>query len=439
MKPSLIYGALSIALVLVGRAFVWGRSWELGFLLCAMGVTAVVGVSFAEFARARGLAREPVPVPTEGYLPQLDGLRFLAFMLVFAHHMVAFERHPTALAVHDNGWMGVDLFFVVSSFLFFVLLFREQEKTGRINIFHFFVRRTLRIWPLYFGYLLFIMALTESVTQIPYLIVHYRRITGSFLFLDNVLTFLSQRYHGELACVDHLWTLSFEEQVYLVTPFLAWFTLFAYRRGIAFLPVLLFLAIPAVGIWLRRLVVQSGIPHPSVWVLPILRSETVCAGFLVAMFVRSRAYARVPSVVYVVGAMFTFVYLFGNVGPVDLSPHSSMTVYAALGIGFSCLLLSVVSNRFLARVFGLRPLAYLGKISFGLYVWHLYAMDWSKKYVLPWLGALMRGTSWERWWSAIFLTELAVTVGFAAASYKFYERPFLRLKKRFTHVENRPI
>lgn len=170
-----------------------------------------------------------------------------------------------------------------------------------------------------------------------------------------------------------------------------------------------------------------------------MRSETVCAGFLVAMLVRSRAYQRIPPVVYPAGIVASFIYLFGNVGEVDLSPHSSLTVYVALAVAFSCVLLSVLTNRFLARCFGLPALAYLGKISFGLYVWHVYAIRWSQKYVLPVLGIFMRGTTWERWWSATILSALAVTVCFAALSYRYFERPFLRLKKRFTHVENRPI
>src|SRR5262245_32561138 len=91
------------------------------------------------------------------YFPELDGLRFVAFILVYLYHggipwrlgcRIAGES--AARALRDNGWVGVQLFFILSGYLIATLLLRERARFGRIDIRAFWVRRILRIWPLYF-------------------------------------------------------------------------------------------------------------------------------------------------------------------------------------------------------------------------------------------------------------------------------------------------
>jgi len=435
-KTTAVLGSLVLAIVL-GRAVVWRYSWDLGYLVSVGGFIAALGAVLPAPRPARGIAI----AGGASYLPQLDGLRFLAFLLVLGSHLERLTEHAFVFGIQENGWIGVDLFFVISSFLFFLLLFREQERTGTINIRYFFVRRILRIWPLYFGYLVLILVTTGNpLTTIPKLIVEYPRIRGAFFFYDNVLTSMTASYNVDINDSSHLWTLSYEEQVYLGTPFLAWMTIAAYRRGRERWVALLFVLIPGLGILLRFYLVGLGARHPSIWVIPFLRSETIFAGFLLAMFVRSKTFHRVPTAIYPMLVVACLCYLFGDFGPVNLDPHSSMTVYVALAIGFSGLVLTALRDDGLAaRFFGSRPLAFLGKISFGLYVWHLLGMRLASEYVLPSIVPFLRRTPIEIRWVAGVLSTLAVTVSLAVASYYLFERPFLRLKKRFTLVESRPI
>ncbi len=86
------------------------------------------------------------------YLPEVDGLRFFAFLLVFIHHFRVSEN-VFFKYLHEFGWVGVDLFFLLSAFLLTYLLRREYSEKNNINIRFFFIRRVLRIWPLYFIYI----------------------------------------------------------------------------------------------------------------------------------------------------------------------------------------------------------------------------------------------------------------------------------------------
>ncbi|MER9912870.1 acyltransferase family protein [Mesorhizobium sp. M0050] len=114
------------------------------------------------------------------YLAPLDGLRFFAFLAVFFHHMSDFTVSAVLDKMHNYGWVGVELFFLISSFLFFHLLDAEYVKTGGIGVRNFFVRRFLRIYPLM---ILFPIAM---------LVIHgspdgngYFRLAGLALFLDT--------------------------------------------------------------------------------------------------------------------------------------------------------------------------------------------------------------------------------------------------------------
>ncbi len=100
--------------------------------------------------------------PKEWYVPQLDGLRFWAFVFVFIYHLppatLALKQFPILSAVvaalKSYGWVGVDLYLVLSAFLITTLLIYEREREGRISLNDFYLRRTLRIWPLYYFMLL---------------------------------------------------------------------------------------------------------------------------------------------------------------------------------------------------------------------------------------------------------------------------------------------
>src|SRR5437868_2879263 len=107
--------------------------------------------------------KKSVNPPSENrfYYPSLDGLRFFAFLLVFLHHSLLDWTSPNPLinffliAIEKNGWLGVDLFFVLSGFLITTLLLKERSDNGNYSLKNFWIRRALRIWPLYYLALIF--------------------------------------------------------------------------------------------------------------------------------------------------------------------------------------------------------------------------------------------------------------------------------------------
>lgn len=96
------------------------------------------------------------------YFPELDGLRFFAFLLVFVHHHILLKKVPIFSILHTEGWVGVDLFFALSAFLFTKLLIAEYNKTKTISFRKFYIRRIFRIWPIYFLFIGFSVALYLS-------------------------------------------------------------------------------------------------------------------------------------------------------------------------------------------------------------------------------------------------------------------------------------
>ena len=154
------------------------------------------------------------------YLPQLDGLRFCAFLLVFLHHSPVFPGGSrVAASVKDMGWVGVDLFFVLSAYLLIALLHREHAATGATDFKKFFIRRALRIWPLFYVYVAAcFLSLRRHRTARTWLRSRAGRSATCF-FVDNFFTAFAGEYNP-LNFTPHLWTIAFEEQIYLFIPLL---------------------------------------------------------------------------------------------------------------------------------------------------------------------------------------------------------------------------
>jgi len=158
------------------------------------------------------------------YQPELDGLRFYAFLGVFICHTLPFDgafyrrfHLPVPWlwgAIAKSGAAGVDLFFALSAFLITSILLREREETGGISLRRFYLRRILRIWPLYFLLIAVgvVLAHTMAKQSLPW---YY--VAGYLLFVGNWVHAVFGR--PESIC-SPLWTVSIEEQFYLIWPLL---------------------------------------------------------------------------------------------------------------------------------------------------------------------------------------------------------------------------
>jgi peptidoglycan/LPS O-acetylase OafA/YrhL len=381
------------------------------------------------------------------YRPELDALRFFAFLAVYICHSIPNEWVTGAssrdnainirilAAIKDAGNFGVCLFFLLSAFLITELLRREASAFGNIHVGAFYLRRVLRIWPLYFG-----ITIVYAVGGLlfPVLRMEPARVLAYFLLAGNWYIAL---HPWILTPLRSLWSISVEEQFYLVWPLLA---RFGGMRALAFASLaivpLSLLTIYIVSaertyayntVWLNSftqfqffawgaqlaLILNGGTPKIG----RVIRAALACAGVTLWLFAASFAQIKRPGAA-ISSSQFCFGYLLVAIGCVSL-------LLAVFGM----------SSRWLPS-----RIAYLGKISFGLYVFHEVAflvVDEAQKHAVILLPSLQ---AWSLRYAVCALAvnktaALAVTVLLAMLSYRFWESPFLHLKKRFTWIQSRGV
>jgi peptidoglycan/LPS O-acetylase OafA/YrhL len=369
------------------------------------------------------------------YHPELDGLRFLAFLGVFVLHCYPIlpPRNPpeSAVAREVLAWIcsipqagvaGVDLFFVLSSFLITELLLREQERTGKIDVKAFYIRRTLRIWPLYFFFL------TLATCIEPFLSLREGESFGMpwpftlafYGFVGNWAIALTGKELNSTAIV--LWTVSIEEQFYLAWPLLIKF--FKPRRL-----VWLSLGMIVVALTTRAILCwQDADPHAIKW-NTLARLDSLACGSLLALALRKWRFELSPSArkLLFAAGLFRFVATYRYLALV----HFNLLTYSLWAIASAMVLVSVLRPHGAAvssapSLLSSAPLVYLGRISYGLYVWHLACIV-----ALCYSGIMRKGDF------ALGLYALPLTVVVAAASYEWLEKPFLRWKAAFAQIPSR--
>jgi peptidoglycan/LPS O-acetylase OafA/YrhL len=367
------------------------------------------------------------PVAGRIYRPQLDVLRFFAFFSVFLHH--ALNTQTSGALMHNRVLsavipffvlmcgLGLPLFFFLSSFLITALLQAERQKTGTIHLPSFYLRRGLRIWPLYFVFILAVFVLGHFWTRVA---IEPARLAAFFLIAGNWYCL----YVGMgTAASSQLWSISVEEQFYLIWPAL----LRALTTGgqkIACWAVL--------GIALLVAALQTA--H-NPWLLPVWLNSFVemaffAGGGLLALHIGLRPQPARPFLgAAVIAAGVLLCALAIAVAPLSLGmgtagPLRTPLAYALVTTGCGCFIWGVLA---LPERSMPKPLIYLGRISYGLYIFHAIVLVSCEH----WIGHHTRIPG------LVMVVELAVTISIAAASYRFLERPFLKLKSRFEFVKTR--
>lgn len=351
------------------------------------------------------------------YSPQIDGLRFAAAFLVYFHHAPAL---PYLYIFRPYGWVGVDLFLAISAFLLTKLLVLEHRANGNIDVTAFFLRRILRIWPLYFGF-----ASAACAYALWKGVLDGGEIAGWWVshlaMVNNLVTALNG--YSPIPYSAHLWTISLEEQVYLALPFIL---LFLLARGVGRAGGRIVLAIISILAAMRLSFALLGAPHPFIWVLP-LRADPIIFGAAAALLVSGRELRR-PNLILVAGALLMAA------GVSFPGQHANFWFqlfgYPIIGLGAAMIAAALVANAFASHLLAMRPLAFLGKISFGIYVYHLVAIAIAR--------ALWRlDSSLDA--VIVFALGFAITVMLATISYYAFEIRFLKLKRRFTVIRSRPL
>jgi len=361
------------------------------------------------------------------YRPELDCLRFFAFFAVFVFHTMggddsayfAARGVPFAALVASAasaGRFGVDLFFLLSAYLITELLLREQEQWGKLDLRFFYLRRILRIWPLYFlGILIAVLLpLVDSSQYFP------PKYALAFVFmLGNWLPL-----HFRVASLMWpLWSVSLEEQFYLLWP--AFLSKGRQRKRLLYAVV----GLLTTATLARQLLFGfARAQHSEVFIAgcTLTRLDPLALGIAAAVFLWKKPMTwRWPSRLVLLLAGCAFWLVAGHV--YGLTRGFMLFGFPAIAVGACLIFLSILGSPLAPRW-----LRYLGKISYGLYVFHMLAIHLSLKL---WGGAVHNLRTFLGYWCL----SLLMTFAMAALSYRYFESPFLRLKERFTRVESRPV
>jgi peptidoglycan/LPS O-acetylase OafA/YrhL len=337
-----------------------------------------------------------------GHMPALDGLRGLAILLVLAHAFDIIQTrggpgHQLGVWL-DLGWIGVQLFFVLSGFLITGILLDSRDAPHYFR--KFWIRRVLRIFPLYYG------VLAVSLTTNIYLWTY----TTNYATPDPVF--------------PHFWSLAVEEQFYLVWPIVVWFV---GRRGVIALGALL---VPLAII--SRVYVRSHWGHDAAYMFTPCRMDALAIGASAAALVRGDRLRREIARTHAtrLGAYGAALVLAGAALGHALRTGETMQTggYSLIALGFAVLLVAVLPmDGRPARIFAFAPLRRIGTYSYGMYVFH------APLHVYVGLPLLARIA--PQYGSAVglvyALAASLATFAAAALSYHLYERWFLQLKKTF--------
>jgi peptidoglycan/LPS O-acetylase OafA/YrhL len=359
------------------------------------------------------------------YRPELDALRFFAFFCIFCHH--SFSRPNAGTDLRDTLSISlkfaVSLFFLLSGYLITTLLSMEKELTGRVHLGSFYRRRIARIWPLYYWFLVVVLLLGIGV---PRLLPSGQALAVFFFFSGN--WFLACGTAKALGAIGILWSVNVEEQFYLVWPvitrFCGWRNLFAVSTAI--------LAVSyAVLVWLG---VRGGFSDASLRFNSLVEMQFFAAGALLAAWLPRQGIRMPGAARLLLGAVglscwVAGTHLFGDTAAGALAIWWTPTaLYGCVLIGCVALFLSFFG---MPEAWIPQPILWLGKISYGLYVYHILVLTLMPRWPAGW-------RHWAGISAARLCLELLLAILLAGLSYRWIEQPFLRWKESFTFVPNRP-
>lgn len=362
------------------------------------------------------------PTLSRQHFAALDGLRGVAIVLVLLHGFDVIQ--PSGIFGHalddllDLGWIGVQLFFVLSGFLITGILLDTRQASGYYR--SFFKRRFLRIFPLYYGVLIVAFVL------LPWLV---GPIDGSEhqLWLWIYVANFTEPFGASVPAFPHFWSLCVEEQFYLLWPLLV---RQLGRRGVIVLSGILMLVAMASRIYVRHHLGEP-IGHEAAYSFTPCRMDALAIGALVAALLRggggaTRIAERRPGLVASIGLLV----LLSGAAAAHLQRIGAMMQafgYTVIAVGFALLLVGALSRSGLAaRLLAWRPLRHCGIYSYGMYVFyaplHLFVgLPLLAKFaVVPTLAEAL----------AYEVIAIAVTFALGALSWHAYERHFLALKAR---------
>lgn len=375
------------------------------------------------------------------YFPNLNSIRFLASVLVIVHHaeMAKYwfglpNLYNTSFVGGVFGSLGLTAFFVLSGFLITYLLLVEHERTGKIAIKDFYIRRILRIWPVYY------LVVIPSLFIFPH--ISFLDIQGftehmtegfalkSVLYL-SFLPNLAYVLYEHVSFASQAWSVGVEEQFYLMWPVVMHLALMRKKVLNALLGVIIiYLAIKAVT-FINYINAPDKIINERIWLFwDHFSIDAMAMGGVSAYFLyynKERA-LKILFNKYLQIALYIIIAVTTVKGWV--LPWFNKEVHALI---FAVLILNLAANKKTVLNFEYKALNYLGKITYGLYMYHNLVIIVVLKFIM--LHGIMDVSSVTG--GILFhLIVFAITIPLSAISYEYFEKWFLKLKSRFAKVKS---
>jgi peptidoglycan/LPS O-acetylase OafA/YrhL len=348
----------------------------------------------------------------------LDGIRAVSIALVIGLHSPWSGVFP-----FNRGWIGVDVFFVLSGYLITALLLRERDQRGTVSLKHFYLRRALRILPALFAWVA-VLGITNTVGATVLLVIVF--------YVANLAMAFGYVGDGPAA---HSWSLGIEEQFYAFWP---WVVRRAAGRRLL---IGTLAAVLAIAVW-RAALIRAGVQaFPEIYLRPDTRMDAPLWGCAAALVERETGFQsairafrpRAEAVLAGLLGLGAVSFYFSRIpGPVTYTFAFGLTFNAAITAAVILWLRAYPQTR-PARALGTPILAWIGRLSYSLYLWHRVAfqagegvshrlLGFSPREVPPGTSAGARAGSLGIWFAFLLLVP--------AASYYLIEKPFLRLKAK---------
>ncbi len=373
-----------------------------------------------------------------GHLPALDALRGLAIILVFLTHAVALPLNPAVMpdaavrALARVGWSGVDLFFVLSGFLITGILFDTKAQPHYFR--NFLGRRILRVFPLYYGFLALFFIVVPRLVPWEGAAFATLRANQAWYWAYGVNLLEAIKGGGATPLnTSHLWSLSIEEQFYLVWPLVVWASSPRTLVRIA-------LVVVAGGLAFRTWWVLRGGDPVGAYLLTPGRLDGLMAGAFLAVAARRPeglgAWRRLAWQTLIGCVAFLGCVAWWRGGFEYRDPVLAVIAYPGLAAAYGALLVIGVTtpphSGVLSRIFAHPGLHSLGRYSYAIYVFH-YPLLGLLEEKLPFVSTALATSRGSHLLAVVVLALVAAPMSFALAwlSYRVYERPFLALKRYF--------
>ena len=349
------------------------------------------------------------------HIPALDGLRGIAVLFVMVYHLELLVP-----ALHEwvkGGFLGVDIFFVLSGFLITSVLIKEESETKKISLKNFYLRRFLRLMPAFWLFLvvLFFFGYFILPTNEANLIYSNNNFLYTFFYLSNWHLVFNEA--GIMGNLNHTWSLAIEEQFYI---FWSLFLFFAFgdkrsRRQITLITT----ALLAFLILFRAVRIHLGFTTTVLYYSTDSRMDALLFGCAASMifnwrlwsenFLRSRLFGYL-TLIFSAAAIFILL----NVSHETLPLYYGVFSVFAAAVALVILWLAANGQSKFHRVLEMRWLMWIGRISYGLYLWHYVSYEFAKKTFASPIAQVFTG----------------ILFAFLVSTLSFYllERPFLKLK-----------